>query len=117
MSLENYTSTTSEADLSGVRIGPIRDIIDEKYWSKFTQYDEEGKTAKLDRDHYIITYLEPGSIYPREEFFVVPYNRRGFLKSGIKEIMLRNNFGPNPLEWTGKIIMEFDKKGYAKLAR
>ena len=124
MSLESYISDTGVAKIVSVTVGPIRTEIAEEHWKAWSQYDAKAKAswsgvtpfvAKLDRDHYHITIDDDG--FERTEYFIVPMNKRGYNKSGIKEVLVKNGFGPDPTEWSGVIAVVYDKDGYVKIAR
>ena len=116
MSLEQFQSDEGKAKILSVTIGDIRDDISEEHWKSWSQYDKEGKTPKLDRDHYHVTYDDQG--YERTEFLMIPLSKRGYMKSNAKKVIDKNpDLGANPLEWPGKMIkVVYDREGYVSIA-
>ena len=116
MSLEKFQGETDKCTITAVSIGPIRELIPAEHHKAWSQYDVEGGVAKLDRDHYIVTYDNEG--YLRTEYFIVPNSKRGYMKSNIKTVLEKNKLGPFPLEWVGcTVLVEYDRNGYASISK
>ena len=114
--ISEFVTGGGKGTITSVTIDTLDSLLPEEVdRDKWRKYDEEGKTPKLDRDHYAVKWVCDD--LERTDYILIPATMGGYMKSKVKVFLDRNGLGGDPDAWPGKeVIVKYTSEGYPRLA-